>query len=195
MKMKAIWLLVSVALGTAAVMGIGYKAGKETRTGKKGGATINQSQLTNSGGESKGEVSEPKASGPSFSYSDKNGGKLKDNYFMLGLTFGSYSSYERLQINLRAISGGKTSIPKYKAAYSGNILFVRIYDTKDFNFDTGKNTYKYPSRVSGKSVVKKANVVDSGFENQMLVRFDLYKKSKFRAVEMPGPDLGIDFQK
>ncbi|GAH14033.1 unnamed protein product, partial [marine sediment metagenome] len=32
-------------------------------------------------------------------------------------------------------------------------------------------------------------------ENQMLIRFDLNKKAKFRVVEMPGPNLGIDFLK
>jgi len=200
LKAKALWMGAAAVLGVAAIMGVGYKAGKEVGpTTKKTGTVKNQQTTTNrnsSSAKSSSSKNTNSAALAGFDLSNKKGGELKESYYILGFAFGDHASYERLQIVFTTVSGVKKASPKYQTSMSGNNIYVRVFDAKAFNFDTGKPTYTMAKEISGKKVIKKAIVVDSGMAEEVLVQITLNYSSPYR-VSLSSSPIGVmvDVQK
>jgi len=196
LKSKLLWIGASVILGTTAIMGIGYRAGKEAKKiPKKSNGSVKKEERSidyynqNSSAEDKVNKTKPKNSvvADGFGYLDENGGKLGHNYFLQGLALVNFPD-EGVDISFKDRTSIKNpQVPKYKTAMSGNIIYVRIYDCRDFDIDRGEPTYILPNQISGKKLIKSAKIIDSRSPEQILVKITLRAKYRYRTFPSPKP--------
>ena len=191
LKQNLVWIVIIGVLGLLAYFTLaGGNSGNGTANTAKTGsvAAVKNSKITatpataGSGGGNTAQTSLSK----SYNLSAKNGGSIGGSYLLKNLSMSKGTGYESANIFLKSISGA-SGLPQYGASISGNTIVVTLSDTKNFDLDSGSNSYTgaNPQMVNG-SVVKSIAWAQNG-EDSIKINIVLKKQANFDDVVLTSP--------
>lgn len=192
LRQNLVWIIIIGVLGLLAYFTLaGGNSGNGTANTAKTGniAAVKSSKPTATpatGGDSGTQNTSGSSLGASYNLSAKNGGALGGSYLLKNLSMSKGTGYESANIFLKSVSGS-TGVPKYGASISGNTIIVSLSDTKNFNIDSGSNSYTgaNPLAVNG-SVIKSIGWAQNG-EDSININIVLKKQANFDDVVLNNP--------
>ena len=191
LKQNLVWIVIIGVLGLLAYFTLaGGNSGNGTANTAKTGnvAAVKSSKPTSTpatGGNS-GTQNSSSNLGASYNLSPKNGGTLGGSYLLKNLSMSKGTGYESANIFLKSVFG-TNGLPKYGASISGNTIIVSLSDTKNFNIDSGSNSYTgaNPQTING-SVIKSIGWAQNG-EDAININIVLKKQANFDDVVLNNP--------
>lgn len=191
LKQNLVWIVIIGVLGLLAYFTLaGGNSGNGTNSAKTGNvAAVKSSKPTTTsatGGNNATQDTSSSSLGASYNLSPKNGGTLGGSYLLKNLSMSKGTGYESANIFLKSISGA-TGVPKYGASISGNTIIITLSDTKNFNVDTGSNSYTgaNPLAING-SVIKSIGWAQNG-EDSININIVLKKQANFNDIVLNNP--------
>lgn len=191
LKQNLVWIVIIGVLGLLAYFTLaGGNSGNGTNSAKTGNvAAVKSSKPTATpatGGNNATQDTNGSSLGASYNLSPKNGGTLGGSYLLKNLSMSKGTGYESANIFLKSVSG-TTGLPKYGASIAGNTIIITLSDTKNFNVDTGSNSYTgaNPLAVNG-SVIKSIGWAQNG-EDSININIVLKKQANFNDIVLNNP--------
>ena len=124
--------------------------------------------------------------GKSYNLTAKNGGSLGGSYLLKNLSMSKGAGFESANIFLKSVSGA-SGPPKYSASISASTITVTLSDTKNFDVDSGGESYTgvNPQIING-SVIKTIGWTQNG-EDSIKINIVLKKQAVFDDVVLTNP--------
>jgi hypothetical protein len=146
------------------------------------------SQVSGGGQEAQSSTSKSTSTSSTDGYSQdvQGGGVLGGSYLLKNISSTKGDGYESANIFVKSVSGS-TNFPKYTAEISGNTIVVTIRDTRNYDIDTGANSYNgyNPLNING-TVIKSIKWEQT---DESIIKIDIQLKyiSSFKTVVLNSP--------